>query len=1105
MGNDMDDFTSDRLEVERIPARERLKECVKLAAALCAMPMAAACVWDENSGRATFIEGLEDALPDEDAWLTAAAGQAEPFVVADAVRMPEYVDHPWVAGAPYVRSFAGVGLPDLGNGLSGVLFVMDHKPRQLTPSQLAGLASIRAIAQDKSGAPEQSQVPAKAVFSVDVISTATRGISPEQLSAIVSGIPVVLFAFDKDGVFTLSEGRGLDLLGLKPGEAVGRSVFEMYAEYPHILEHARRALSGEAFLIESEVGSLVFECRYTPLYDANGDLAGSIGLASDVTERRAAQRQLEHRTKLLQDQQDELHAQQSQLEQTASELLEVNQLAEQTARRFRELFQGLPVACCSFDRMGHILEWNRAFEHLVGSSAPAILQRPFWKVIADPAESKTIRASIAKVLGGHSFEGLESKVVMPDGSYRYMLLSTFPLRGSQDEIIGGISACVDVTELEDMKLKLAEQRAFLRNIIDADPNYIFVVDRQSRYVMVNQAVANLLGERAEDMVGQPFARFQHDKGMAADVNHANMSIIDSRDEVFIPEQMIDGANGERRWVQTYKRAITGPDGKSDFLVGISTDITERKRFEHELTVAKEAAESANVAKSHFLANMSHELRTPLNAIIGFSEILADQTFGELNDKQAKYVGHILTSGRHLLQLINDILDLAKIEAGRLELDYETFDPMLALSDVVGTVKPLATKKQIGLKVVTPPTLGEVYADKAKIKQILYNLLSNAIKFTPDFGSVTLDARKRGEFLEIAVIDTGIGIKPDDQARIFAEFEQVDSSYGRTQQGTGLGLALTKKLVELHGGRIGVESTGEGDGSSFTVTVPIKCTTPTVCAPEQATEEPMIEADAYVRQLAESPTLNRGQRLVLVVEDNEAAGDLLRNYLEDEGFRVERAWDGEEAVRLAREKRPWAITLDMRLPKKNGRDVLVDLKKNDETKNIPVVVISILKNRHEVLQLGAVEYLSKPVDRKQLIKVMGDIRGLHLADEPRRVLVVDDVPANVEILSTALMQKGFQVLQAFGGREAVRIAIAEVPDLIILDLRMPDMNGYDVIQELQKHATAKDIPIIINTAEEITTELRRRLSGDVQAVVSKVTKDVLVDRLRGWKRPSNAAA
>ncbi len=538
---------------------------------------------------------------------------------------------------------------------------------------------------------------------------------------------------------------------------------------------------------------------------------------------------------------------------------------------------------------------------------------------------------------------------------------------------------------------------------------------------------------------------------------------------------------------------------------VKSQMTElRKHREHleelveertaQLSLAKKAAETATQAKSEFLANMSHELRTPLNAIIGFSEILGDQTFGELNEKQTKYVNHVLTSGRHLLQLISDILDLSKVEAGKMELEPSRVNIKGLLENSLTMIKEKAMKHGIKLDSHISQELMDldISADERKLKQIIFNLLSNAAKFTPDSGSIRLEANlisdirsriseleKEGKIIsdqsairnlqstiEISVADSGIGIKPEDQERVFGEFEQLDSTYARQQQGTGLGLALTRRLVELHGGGIWVESEGEGKGSTFTFVIPIEA----------------LEREGEVSTGPEEPLPSRidvddSRPLVLVVEDDLQASELISHYLSEAGYGVAHAFDGEQAIQMARELRPYAITLDIILPKKDGWEVLAELKSLPEVKDIPVVIVSTIEKRPFGLNLGAVEYFVKPVNKEQLIKAVRKIEAV-------TVLVVDDEPQTVELLTDMLQTEGFTVLQAYGGQQGVDLAIEKHPDLIILDLMMPKVSGFDVVEQLRAHSEAMEIPIMIYTSKDLTAEDRQRLNSHVQAIASK---------------------
>ncbi len=505
---------------------------------------------------------------------------------------------------------------------------------------------------------------------------------------------------------------------------------------------------------------------------------------------------------------------------------------------------------------------------------------------------------------------------------------------------------------------------------------------------------------------------------------------------------------------------------------------------HELKQINDRLQKASESKSAFLANMSHELRTPLNAIIGFSEVLQDLAFGELNQKQLKYVGNIYSSGKHLLSLINDILDLSKIESGKLELQIEEFSIPQTIEGIIATVKGLATKKGITLDLQTNRDVSHMTADHKKFKQILYNLLSNAIKFTPDGGRVSLttnDSKAESKipenFIHFTVEDSGIGIAPENHAKVFAAFEQIDESYSRQQEGTGLGLALTKKLVEMHNGEIWLESE-VGKGTAFHFTFP--------CNFEQ------LEASEKSPDIAEEKTVEDKQEeaigdgpLVLVVEDDPKASELLSIHLSDAGYQVAYAIDGEEALKKAKELRPAIITLDIMLPKKDGWQVLMELKQIPETQNIPVIIVSIVEDNTLASSLEAMDCLVKPFSKDQLLEKLQNVRFNHQNNGKRtKVLVIDDDQETVELIALFLKGKGFDIDEAYSGKQGIKQAITENPDLIILDLMMPEMNGFEVIKALKDHDASKNIPVIINTSLDITREEVKDLNGKIHSLVEK---------------------
>jgi PAS domain S-box-containing protein len=526
-------------------------------------------------------------------------------------------------------------------------------------------------------------------------------------------------------------------------------------------------------------------------------------------------------------------------------------------------------------------------------------------------------------------------------------------------------------------------------------------------------------------------------------------------------------------------------GAGTFYTGIIRDITERKRAEQalqaltvsleekvkertaELEVARDQALVATRLKSEFLASMSHELRTPLNAVIGFSEVLSEKMFGELNAKQEEYILDILSSGRHLLSLINDILDISKVEAGRMELELSTFEISVLLEQAMALVRERAKRSGVQLTMEIDPRCAEFTADERKVKQVLLNLLSNAVKFTPRGGQVSMKASLIDNAMNISVTDTGVGIAPEDQQRVFEEFYQASGDYSRKREGTGLGLALAKRYVDLHGGHIWVQSE-VGHGSTFIFSLPVR---------------PYVEKSA--ESLGELSGIPPQAPLALVIEDDPASAKLLKLYLNEAGFTVEVAQDGEVGFEKARTLWPTVITLDILMPKVDGWDFLTRVKADSRTASIPIVVLSIVDERGKGFALGASEYLVKPVDREDLVRAVR--HAVRIASHEVRditVLAVDDDPIVLELMDAVLGPEDLTVVKARSGREGLDMVRERHPDVIVLDLLMPDMDGFQVLDELKGDPETAHIPIIILTCKALSQEDKQRLNGRVNYLKQK---------------------
>ena len=530
----------------------------------------------------------------------------------------------------------------------------------------------------------------------------------------------------------------------------------------------------------------------------------------------------------------------------------------------------------------------------------------------------------------------------------------------------------------------------------------------------------------------------------------------------------------------------------------------------DLRMANEELVRASQAKSQFISNMSHELRTPLTSINGFSELLIDELFGPINDQQRSYLENILSSGNHLLGLINGILDMAKIESGRMGLELDRFDVGRVIEDAGRVLQGFAAKAGATLEFKVDDDVPVMLIDRTKFKQILYNLCSNALKFSPEGGVVTVRASVEemptiGEdggamrALRVEVQDQGIGIAAKDIDRIFNPFEQVEGDHARRFEGTGLGLSLTKRLVELHGGTIGVTSE-LGKGSCFYFTLPIEEVDEEAALAEQTIAERTQEqrevkpVQVTVKEHHKPTPVSADAPLILVVDDDQGSQELATLYLTEAGYRVCRASDGYEALERAREEHPFMIMLDVMMPGKDGWEVLQELKLDPATADIPVMMCSVAEGQELGVALGATDYITKPIDRKALSSKLASLGlGLKRGNKTVHILAVDDDPKIRELYLASLSADGYRVHTAANGHEALEMAEAIEPDVILLDLMMPEVDGFTVVERLKQHPRLMDIPVIVVSAKELTVAERMQLAGKVEDLVSKegLSKEELI--------------
>jgi PAS domain S-box-containing protein len=618
-----------------------------------------------------------------------------------------------------------------------------------------------------------------------------------------------------------------------------------------------------------------------------------------------------------------------------------------------------------------------------------------------------------------------------------------------------------------------------RDLLEAAPDGIIEVDRDGTIVLLNAAAEKMFGYPREELLGVLIEVLVPDSLKHRHHEHRNSY---AENPVTRPmgiglELFAQRKDGSQFPVEISLSPIRSPQGSR--VIAIVRDITTHRQAEarisgmrQEFTAELEAknqqlearnreVESANRLKSEFLASMSHELRTPLHTIIGFADLLGEELKGALNSDQKRFVKHIQQDFRHLLELINDILDLSKIESGRLELNPELFRAVDAIAEAMAGLRPLAEKKQIRIIEALEPDL-KVSADRLRFKEILYNLVSNAIKFTPEKGQITIECSEKPESLFFAVTDSGIGIDPAAHQAIFDKFYQLGSTTRGVREGTGLGLTITKNLVEMHGGRIWVEST-PGQGSRFQFVLP---------RPES--KVPLKHSDEKFAQ--DRPIL-----LVGIGQDYQRLADFLRR----KGCEVAAAQTTQEGLQMHRVLNPAAVVMDLVALGPESWQSFQDIRANEGREQIPVIAFTTAQDHSIAQSLGADAALVKPVDPDLLRQILEE-HVLRSPGEPARVLVVDDEPPARELLEETLRSAGLLPVLASSGREALEMLARGPISTAIVDLLMPEMSGFELILRIRQNPKFARLPIIVLTGQEVNQDDLQILSRQANAVFLKTS-------------------
>jgi PAS domain S-box-containing protein len=734
--------------------------------------------------------------------------------------------------------------------------------------------------------------------------------------------------------------------------------------------------------------------------------------------------------------------------------------------KFRSVVQTANDAIVTADSHGSITDFNRGAEAIFGYSAQEVIGKPLAVLMPDRFKEphqrgfkRYLETGEAHVIG----KTVELAAKRKDGTEFPVELSLSSWKTRNGLFFTGILS--DITSRKNAEEALRQSEERFRLLVSEVTDYaILVLDPEGRIASWNAGAERIKGYKRDEIIGQHFSRFYPKEDVEQGKPAYELKVAAEQGR-FEDEGWRVRKDGSPFWANVVITALRDATGRLRGFGKVTRDVTERKRTHELLMQAKEEAERGSKFKDQFLSTMSHELRTPLNAVLGFSDLLADERYGPLNDRQQRYVAHIHTGGKHLLKLISDILDLSKIEAGRMELAREDVTVSSAFSEVISALYPLAEKKSQALLPQVEPHI-HVHADAMRFKQVLMNLVANAIKFTPEGGRIELAARQVDNQVRVEVRDNGPGIPPDQQQRIFEAFVRLTQT-GSATEGTGLGLAITSRLVELHGSKLGIESR-PGEGSCFYFSLPLIAITR-----DQPAQTPMP-----------MPRARKAPR-ILVIEDNEMTGQLIQSQLTSSGYETLKCAQPERATEMAAKLQPDAITLDLLMKPVHGLEVLLQLKNDQRTSKIPVIVVTIVDQPGLGTALGADEYLVKPVDKATLLAAVERcLKSRGGAAPARTILVVEDDASTLEVIVELLKAYGYAVSTATHGEQARASVAQALPELVILDLVLPKMSGFELLAEWRSNPRTADLSVFVLTSKDLTKEEEKYIHAHAESLFRK---------------------